>query len=577
VIEMRHRILVSVLAVLGLGVAAVPAAAHHDGTLHSRNMRLLANGPVHGTTVSDVALWGQTAFVGDYRGFSIWDVSDPEAPAQLADVECNGQQHDVSVWKGLMFLSVDAPITEPPCGPNAQPNTVIVDPPSSAAGKYPASGAAFGPQPPEEGVSGDFVLVNDGSANPTHGCQPLIDFPAGAVALVDRGSCTFVQKVNNAQDAGAVAVIVVNSVPGDPITMGGSDPGITIPSVMVSLAHGTIIKGGLPASGTVAHTPGEWFEGILIYDVSDPTAPTFLHAVATDCGSHTHTLIPDPENDRVLLYVSSYPASFLGPTPYGTDCQRLDEDGAPLGHSKISVVEVPVGNPEAASVIAEPQLPLSDFGGTPGYRGCHDIGVFLEPQLAAAACLEEGQIWDISDPLNPVVLHRIDEPEVDIYHSGAFSYNAEVAIFGDEFEGGFGAGCPDPSSMVGRAWFHDVDTGALLSSFMIPRAQGSEICTVHNYNVIPVSGRNILVSAWNLGGTSVIDFTDPTDPQEIAYVDVQESFGGRGPWSSYWYNGFIYVSDRGRGLDIKLLSDPARAGAKRFPYLNGQTQEELIP
>jgi hypothetical protein len=72
-----------------------------------------------------------------------------------------------------------------------------------------------------------------------------------------------------------------------------------------------------------------------------------------------------------------------------------------------------------------------------------------------------------------------------------------VAIFGDEFEGGFGAGCPDPSSRVGRAWFHDVATGETLSSFMIPRAQGSEICTVHNYNVIPVSGRNILVSAWN--------------------------------------------------------------------------------
>ena len=574
---MRYRILVSVLAVVGFIAAGVPAAAHHDGTLHSRNMRLLANGPVHDTTVSDVALWGRTAFVGDYRGFTIWDVSDPEAPAELANVECNGQQHDVSVWKGLMFLSVDTPITEPPCGANAQPNAVIVDPPSPAAGEYPASGAAFGPQPTDEGISGDIVLVDDGSGTPTDGCQPLIAFPAGAVALIDRGWCPFVQKVNNAQDAGAVAVIVVNNAPGDPTTMGGTDPDITIPSVMVSLADGDTIKAGLPASGTVARTPSGWFEGILIYDVSDPTAPSFLHAVATDCGSHTHTLIPDPDSNRVLLYVSSYPASFLGPTPYGTDCQRLDDAGEPLGHSKISVVEVPLDNPEAASVVAEPQLPLADFGGTPGYRGCHDIGVFVEPKLAAAACLEEGQIWDISDPLNPVVLQRIDEPDVDIYHSGAFSWDGKVAIFGDEFEGGFGAGCPDPSSMVGRAWFHDVATGDTLSSFMIPRAQGDEICTVHNYNVIPVSGRNILVSAWNLGGTSVIDFTDPTDPREIGYVDVQDSFGGRGPWSSYWYNGFIYVSDRGRGLDIKLLSDPVRAAAKRFRYLNGQTQEELIP
>ena len=574
---MRNRILFSFLAVVLFGAVAVPAAAHHDGTIHSPNMRLLANGPVHDTTVSDVALWGRTAFLGDYRGFTIWDVSDPESPSQLADVECNGQQHDVSVWQGLMFLSVDSPITEPPCGANAQPNAVIVDPPSPAAGEYPASGAAFGPQPTDEGVSGDIVLVDDGSGTPTDGCQTLVGFPSGAVALIDRGGCSFVQKVNNAQDAGAVAVIVVNSAPGDPITMGGTDPNISIPSVMVSLDDGNTIKAGLPASGTVARTPSGWFEGILIYDVSDPTAPTFIDAVATDCGSHTHTLVPEPDNDRVLIYVSSYPASFLGPTPYGTDCQRLDEDGGPLGHSKISVVEVPLDDPEASSVVAEPQLPLADFGGTTGYRGCHDIGVFLEPKLAAAACLEEGQIWDISDPLNPVVQHRIDEPDVDIYHSGAFSYDAQVAIFGDEFEGGFGAGCPDPSSMVGRAWFHDVATGETLSSFMIPRAQGDEICTVHNYNVIPVSGRNILVSAWNLGGTSVIDFTDPTNPEEIGFVDVQESFDGRGPWSSYWYNGFIYVSDRGRGLDVKLLSDRVRAGAKRFPYLNAQTQEQLIP
>jgi hypothetical protein len=406
-------------------------------------MRLISNSPKHGTTVSDVALWGRTAYVGDYRGFRIIDVSEPDDPVVLSDVDCNGQQHDVTVWDDLMFLSVDRPITEPPCGP---------------------------------------------------------DTPPGVIG----------------------------------------------------------------------------FEGILIFDVSDPTAPTFVKEVATDCGSHTHTLIPDRDRDRVLLYVSSYPASFFGPTPYGTDCRRLDDTGEPLGHSKISVVEVPLGSPGDASVIAEPRLPMSDFRGIPGYRGCHDIGVFTGIDRAAAACLEEAQIWDISDPLNPVVLQRIDEPDVDIYHSGAFSWDGRVAIFGDEFEGGFGAGCPDPSSMVGRAWFHDAATGGLLSSFMIPRPQGGEICTVHNYNVIPVRGRNILVSAWNLGGTSVIDFTDPTAPREIGFVDVQETFGGRGPWSSYWYNGYIYVTDRGRGLDIKLLSDRVRAGAKRFPYLNAQTQEDVI-
>lgn len=308
------------------------------------------------------------------------------------------------------------------------------------------------------------------------------------------------------------------------------------------------------------------------YDVDDDGSILFNTGATSVKGRNMR------RDARVALCVQDDqpPASFLGPTPFGTDCQRTTATGDPTGHSKISVVEVPLHDAGSAQVVAEPHIPLSDFRGTPGYRGCHDIGAFVEPGLAAAACLEEGQIWDISDPLQPVVLHRIDEPEVDIYHSGAFSYDAEVAVFGDEFEGGLGVGCSTPESTVGRAWFHDVETGTLLSSFMIPRAQGDEICTVHNYNVIPVRNRNILVSAWNLGGTSVIDFTEPTNPQEIGYVDVQENFDGRGPWSSYWYNGSIYVSDRGRGLDVERLTDRASAGAKQFPYLNAQTQGDLI-
>jgi hypothetical protein len=134
----------------------------------------------------------------------------------------------------------------------AQPNTVTVDPPSAAAGQYGAAGAAFGPAPPEAGFAGAIVLVDDGGESPTDGCDPLVALPAGAIALVDRGSCPFTQKVHNAQDAGAGAVIVANNAPGDPFEMTGSDPEIEIPSVMVSLDDGATIKGGLPATGTLA-------------------------------------------------------------------------------------------------------------------------------------------------------------------------------------------------------------------------------------------------------------------------------------------------------------------------------------
>jgi hypothetical protein len=139
--------------------------------------------------------------------------------------------------------------------PGALANLVTIDEPSAAAGTYQAAGAAFGPVLDETGLSGDVVLVDDGSENPTKGCNPLVDFPAGAIALVDRDLCGFVQKANNAQEAGAIAMIVANHLDGAPFTMGGTDPGITIPSVMISLDDGNTIKAGMPTTGTVSSNP----------------------------------------------------------------------------------------------------------------------------------------------------------------------------------------------------------------------------------------------------------------------------------------------------------------------------------
>jgi hypothetical protein len=135
------------------------------------------------------------------------------------------------------------------------PAVVEIDAPSAAAGQYGAAGAAFGPELTVTGVSGAVVLVSDGVGTTSDACEPIVGFPAGAIALVDRGTCLFTVKAANAQAAGAIAMIVVNNVAGDPMTMGGSDPAIVIPSVMVSLTDGSIIKVGLPATGTVRRHP----------------------------------------------------------------------------------------------------------------------------------------------------------------------------------------------------------------------------------------------------------------------------------------------------------------------------------
>jgi hypothetical protein len=239
-------------------------------------------------------------------------------------------------------------------------------------------------------------------------------------------------------------------------------------------------------------------------------------------------------------------------------------------------VEVPLASPEKASVVAEPSLPSPN--------GCHDIGVFLELERAAAACLTEGQIWDISDPLQPRVVNRIVNPAINIWHSGAFTWDGKYAVFGDE-EGGaiMTHGCTPPRTPPGAVWFYETANPTVpAGSFSLPRAQGTSgelTCTIHNYTVVPVKDRYLLVSAAYQAGTSVIDFTDPANAREIAYYDAKGLDGNPAAytWSSYWYNGLIYANDIERGVDIFKLTDAtAVQRAAKFDYLNPQTQERRL-
>lgn len=169
---------------------------------------------------------------------------------------CQALTCDASGTKWADYLTTGALFTYlPPVGVSDLPDLVTVDTPSPAAGSYQAAGAKFGPAPTATAISGQVALVNDGTASPSLGCRPLVGFPTGAVALVVRGSCTFQEKVHYAQDAGATAVVVSNNVAGTPFTMGGSDPSITIPAVMVSLSDGNAIKSGLPAIGHLSGGP----------------------------------------------------------------------------------------------------------------------------------------------------------------------------------------------------------------------------------------------------------------------------------------------------------------------------------
>lgn len=272
---------------------------------------------------------------------------------------------------------------------------------------------------------------------------------------------------------------------------------LLVQSVDTAQSHG-----GCNSTNVTASTPG-MFEGIRVFDISDVTAPVHVASVATACGSHTHTLLP--RGDTVYVYVSSYP---LGNAALGPNCVQP--------HGLVSIVEVPVADPGSAVVHEHPldgDTELATFplgaGGSFTFSACHDLSVFNELDLLAAACISESQLWDISSPLEPRLLWRFDDPvvnhaNIDLWHSATFSWDGTIVAFGDESGGGGAARCVDPTDQQGRIWFLDTATGELLDNYKIPRSE-TGTCTMHNFNFIPLRGRNVLVSAAYTGGTTVVD------------------------------------------------------------------------
>jgi hypothetical protein len=339
-------------------------------------------------------------------------------------------------------------------------------------------------------------------------------------------------------------------------------------------------------SSTSTMTPGDrsTWEGIKVWDVRNPRSPKLLTSVFTDCGSHTHTVLP--ERKRLIVYVQSY--------DIGAGRYRCDTGADPLkAHDKISVVEVPRKNPAAAKVVNTPVL-FPDGGNrgddagtrrTNGTTGCHDITVYQEIGLAAGACTGEGAIIDIKDPVNPKVIASVEDENFAFWHSATFSNDGKRVLFTDELGGGGQPTCNktvSPDGTRGADAIYDITDPAnpkLMSYFKIPREQGNtENCVAHNGNLVPVKGRDILVQSWYQGGVSVIDWTDGTNVKELAWFDrgpIDESrlvLGGF--WSTYYYDGYVYGSEIQRGFDVFKLHGVGRT-RDDDDTLNAQTQTRI--
>jgi len=443
---------------------------------------------------SDLAFQGSHLFQGNFYGLNIYDISNPAKTALLTTMVCPGGQNDVSVYRNLLFMSVEMPNGRLDCGTQG----------------FPAN------PPPAPGEEKKF--------------HP----PA---AQKDR------------------------------------------------------------------------FRGVRIFDISDIKNPKQVAAVQTCRGSHTHTLVTDPnDKDNVYIYVSG--TSFVRQTDELPGCSGEKPDKDPnTALFRIDVIKVPVAAPQEARIVSNPRIfidartgalnGLNNGGATHGKADdkpedtdqCHDITVYSAIGLAAGACSGNGIVLDVKDPVHPKRVDAVNDPNYAYWHSASFSNGGDKVVFTDEWGGGLGARCRqnDPNKWGADAIFRLKDDKLSFAGYYkMPAAQAdSANCVAHNGSLVPVPGRDIEVQAWYQGGVSIVDFTDPAHPFEIAYfdrgpIDPKMLILG-GEWSAYWYNGYIYGSEIARGLDVfeltptKFLTQNEIDAAKtvQVSELNVQNQQKL--
>ncbi|MDQ7916582.1 T9SS-dependent M36 family metallopeptidase [Mesonia sp. MT50] len=132
------------------------------------------------------------------------------------------------------------------------PQVLSINTSGELAGNYTGSTASFGPSIPSSGITADMILSIDDNSGPSSdeldACDPLVNAADldNKIAVIKRGECSFAFKVESAEAAGAVAVIIVNNEAGTPIPMGGTPTNpVTIPSIMLSKTDGDAIIAAL--------------------------------------------------------------------------------------------------------------------------------------------------------------------------------------------------------------------------------------------------------------------------------------------------------------------------------------------
>ena len=529
------RLVILALVAVGLLAGTVGAAPNPDAR---QRMNLLYTNPNNATN-SDLAFWGNHAFIGYYTGDAgspagtpprggvrVFDISKPAKPTLVTDIQCDSLQNDPIVWDrngngvaDLLLLAVDRTMDGPECGDSRSFN------PDGSPNHANPTGW--------EGVR--VFEMSDDPAN------PFATVTQVAAVYTDCGAHTITAWPGFAEDAANPRLLVyVSSYP--------LRPGPTCGPVT-----------GPPAGNDPLHSK------ISVVEVpfNDLTSSSVIAEPPISYPG-------DPDNQ-----IDWCERSVTGP---GADCPipGAIENAARACHDIVVMVEM---NMAGAACAEQGQV--------------WEIGADGIPDTANPVSI-------IDDEFSSGGTGNIPGA-VDFFHSVMFNNDGTVLNTVDESFGEGCPPMtewrerpwhPAATMKSGRMFFSDAETGDFFSEFQVgdvrPDPGPSDqfrYCSAHMGMAIMDIRRDLLVNAWYTGGVDVIDFTDPENLKEIAYYDIAGvGTDGSDNWSAYPYVGPrfknggtpIYASDgvhvppNGRGFEVFRFGK--RAGPSR-DHLNPQTMD----
>jgi hypothetical protein len=493
------------------------------------NMNMVSTTPPSGkslgATHSDLAFSGKYTIQGQYNGFDIYDISNPESPQLAQQYVCPASQNDVSVYKNLLFMSSEAPNSRADCGFGGVPDPVS---------KERVRGVrVFDISDIKKPKLVTSVQTCRGSHTHTVVTQPG-DNDNVYIYVSGSAGVRSAEELPGCQDGG----------PDDP-----NSSRFRLEVIKVPLAA--------PEQAAIVSSP-------RIFNAL-PVPPRNPERDAAGRGNAGAAGAPGAAGAAGTPGAAGAPTEGTAGAPGAP--VAADAAGAGRGRGR-GPQGPPTGPNQCHDITVYPEIGLA--GGACAGLGLlldiHDVAHPVRLDFAADPNMSFWHSATFSNDGKKVLFS-------DEWGGGSAPRCRDT----DKLEWGADALFTIDNN---KLKFH--------SYYKMPAPQtAQENCVAHNGSLVPIPGRDVMVQSWYQGGLSVFDWTDVDHPKEIAFFDrgpvAADRLAMGGSWSAYWYNGLIVSSEIARGLDVyELLPSPllsaneiAAAKTVKLTYWNTQDQQML--